>query len=117
MLRISLRPILVSAVAGYTLACEMRANLGGLEEALIFNTDRDGDFEITQCESDLLFGPRQRRFDEVDNERPSAAAVLNRLPGWLDDYDKNAPHSGLGLRSPHQYRREQMLKEAQILGR
>ncbi len=56
--------------------------------------------------------------DYVDGaDCSSATAVLNQLPSWLDDYNENAPHSGLGLRSPHQYRREQMPKEAQILDR
>ena len=45
----------------------------------------------------------------------SAETVLRQLPGWIEDYNEYAPHSGLGQRSPREYRREQTPKEAQIL--
>lgn len=55
--------------------------------------------------------------DYVDGaDCSSAAAVLRQLPQWLADYNEHAPHSALGHRSPRQYRRERMPKEAQILG-
>ena len=34
------------------------------------------------------------------------AAVLEQLPGWIDDYNEMHPHKGLKMRSPRQYRRE-----------
>ncbi|HEY6195506.1 MAG TPA: integrase core domain-containing protein [Candidatus Eisenbacteria bacterium] len=37
----------------------------------------------------------------------SAAGVLERIPGWITDYNQHAPHSALGYRSPLEYRREQ----------
>lgn len=36
----------------------------------------------------------------------NAEAVLKQLPGWFEDYNENAPHKGLKMRSPRQYRRE-----------
>lgn len=36
----------------------------------------------------------------------SAARVLEQVPGWIKDYNENAPHSALGYRSPREYRRE-----------
>jgi putative transposase len=54
--------------------------------------------------------------DYVDGaDCASAAAVLNQLPDWIEDYNELAPHSALSYCSPRQYRREQMPKEAQIL--
>ena len=34
----------------------------------------------------------------------SAAAVLEQLPRWIADYNTEAPHSSLGMRSPREYR-------------
>lgn len=34
----------------------------------------------------------------------SAAAVLEQLPRWIEDYNTEAPHSSLGMRSPREYR-------------
>jgi putative transposase len=36
-----------------------------------------------------------------------ADTVLRQLPGWLDDYNRVAPHSGLGGLSPLEYRNRQ----------
>lgn len=36
----------------------------------------------------------------------SAAKVLEQLDGWFEDYNENHPHSGLQMRSPRDYRRE-----------
>lgn len=38
---------------------------------------------------------------------PDANAVLNALPAWFDDYNTNAPHKGLNMMSPRQFRRFQ----------
>ncbi len=34
----------------------------------------------------------------------TAERVLEALPGWIDDYNTQASHSGLGMRSPAEYR-------------
>jgi putative transposase len=34
--------------------------------------------------------------------------VLAQLGGWIDDYNTQAPHSALGMRSPVEYRAEQL---------
>jgi transposase InsO family protein len=33
-------------------------------------------------------------------------AVLSLIPGWFEDYNENAPHKSLKMRSPREYRRE-----------
>lgn len=33
-----------------------------------------------------------------------AQSVMEQLPGWFEDYNQRAPHSGLGMLSPRQYR-------------
>ena len=38
---------------------------------------------------------------------PDAPTVLGQLDGWFDDYNHNHPHSGLGMRSPHEFIRAQ----------
>jgi transposase InsO family protein len=35
----------------------------------------------------------------------SAQAVLDQLPAWFDDYNDRAPHKGLKMKSPRQFRR------------
>lgn len=37
------------------------------------------------------------------NDCFDADAVLAMLPGWIEDYNNIAPHSGLGMRSPREY--------------
>lgn len=37
----------------------------------------------------------------------SAQRVMEQLPGWFDDYNETAPHKGLGMLSPRQFRRRQ----------
>jgi transposase InsO family protein len=39
--------------------------------------------------------------------RPDALTVLQQLPAWTDDYNENHPHSGLRMRSPHEFIRSQ----------
>ena len=39
------------------------------------------------------------------NEIGSAAAVLAQLPAWFADYNEFAPHKGLKMKSPHEFRR------------
>jgi len=47
--------------------------------------------------------------DYVDGaERRDAEGVLAQLSGWFDDYNTRAPHSALGMRSPAEYRAEQL---------
>ena len=38
-------------------------------------------------------------------DRSSAERILQQVPGWIADYNENAPHSSLGMRSPLEYRR------------
>ncbi len=38
------------------------------------------------------------------NELPSAADVLAQLPAWFDDYNRSAPHRGLKMKSPREFR-------------
>ena len=40
-----------------------------------------------------------------DADRSSAARILEQVPGWIADYNHNAPHSSLGMKSPVEYRR------------
>ena len=47
------------------------------------------------------------RRDYVDGaDLASATRVLERLPGWIEDYNTFAPHSSLGMRTPAEFRRE-----------
>jgi len=41
-------------------------------------------------------------------ELRDAETVLAQLGGWIDDYNTQAPHSALGMRSPVEYRSEQL---------
>ena len=38
------------------------------------------------------------------NDCYSAKEVLKMLPGWFEDYNKVAPHSALGMKSPAEYK-------------
>lgn len=38
---------------------------------------------------------------------PDAAAALDRIAGWFEDYNENHPHSGLRWKSPREFRRAQ----------
>ena len=38
------------------------------------------------------------------HELRDAESVLAQLGGWIDDYNRQAPHSALGMRSPADYR-------------
>lgn len=40
------------------------------------------------------------------NDLSSADRVREQLQSWFDDYNKNAPHKALGMKSPKEYRRE-----------
>jgi putative transposase len=33
-------------------------------------------------------------------DRPDAESVLAQLGGWFDDYNRQAPHSALGMQAP-----------------
>jgi len=37
------------------------------------------------------------------NELPDAMSVLEKLPGWFEDYNENHPHKGLKMMSPREY--------------
>jgi putative transposase len=39
------------------------------------------------------------------NDCFDADAVLRMLPSWIEDYNNIAPHSGLGMKSPVEYRK------------
>ncbi len=39
----------------------------------------------------------------------SADQVIAQLPAWFDDYNENAPHSALGMKSPREYQAEKTL--------
>ena len=39
----------------------------------------------------------------------SADAVRAQLPGWFRDYNEQAPHQGLGMKAPREYRRTYQL--------
>ncbi len=34
----------------------------------------------------------------------SESEVLSQLPAWFEDYNENAPHKGLKMMSPREYR-------------
>lgn len=46
------------------------------------------------------------------HELPDAVTVLEQLPKWFEDYNKNAPHSGLKYLSPWKYRAQQKKNES-----
>lgn len=39
------------------------------------------------------------------NRLDDAASVLKQLPAWFEDYNENAPHKGLNMKSPREFRR------------
>ena len=39
------------------------------------------------------------------NQLDNPSMVLRQLSGWFDDYNENAPHKGLNMRSPREFRR------------
>lgn len=39
------------------------------------------------------------------NRLESAERVFNQLPGWFEDYNERAPHKGLKMKSPREFRR------------
>jgi transposase InsO family protein len=41
--------------------------------------------------------------------------VLYRLPTWFEDYNENAPHKGLKMMSPREYRRTYQLTDVYVL--
>jgi len=40
-----------------------------------------------------------------------ARSVMEQLPRWFEDYNEYHPHKGLKMRSPRQYRRNQIKLE------
>jgi putative transposase len=45
-------------------------------------------------------------------ELRDAESVLAQLGGWIDDYNTQAPHSALGMRSPAEYRADVTLSSS-----
>jgi transposase InsO family protein len=39
------------------------------------------------------------------NRLDDAASVMRQLAAWIEDYNENAPHKGLKMKSPREYRR------------
>lgn len=39
------------------------------------------------------------------NHLDDAASVIKQLPAWFEDYNENAPHKGLKMKSPREFRR------------
>jgi transposase InsO family protein len=39
------------------------------------------------------------------NRLDNALVVLEQLPGWIKDYNEVAPHKGLKMKSPREYRK------------
>lgn len=37
-----------------------------------------------------------------------AEVLMGQVPSWFEDYNENAPHKGLGMKSPREFRREQL---------
>lgn len=55
------------------------------------------------------------RRDYMDGaDRSSAERILEQIPAWIADYNENAPHSSLGMRSPLEYRRLAQTLQAEI---
>jgi putative transposase len=44
-----------------------------------------------------------KRDDARIQPRPDALTVLQQLPGWMEDYNENHPHSSLKMRSPREF--------------
>ena len=40
------------------------------------------------------------------SDLPDAQTVMAQLEGWFNDYNENAPHKGLKMRSPWQFLKE-----------
>lgn len=54
------------------------------------------------------------RRDYLDGaDRSSAERILEQIPAWIADYNANAPHSSLGMRSPLEYRRQGQTRHAE----
>lgn len=45
------------------------------------------------------------------NPLPDAKTVLEKIPGWFQDYNEYHPHKGLKMQSPREYRRNQLKLE------
>ena len=48
-----------------------------------------------------------KRDDARIHPRPDAAAALQQLPAWIEDYNEAHPHEGLRMRSPREFIRAQ----------
>ena len=50
-----------------------------------------------------------KRDDVAYGDLSSANAVRAQLPAWFADYNDQAPHKGLGMKSPKEFRRDNQL--------
>ena len=49
--------------------------------------------------------------DYVDGaDLSDAQTVIQQLPGWIEDYNRLAPHSALGFLSPKAFRAQQYVE-------
>ena len=46
----------------------------------------------------------KRDYAEVAEDLSTAERIVEQLPGWFEDYNEHAPHKGLRMQSPRQYR-------------
>ena len=50
--------------------------------------------------------------DYAWSARPTdARTIMEQLPTWFEDYNERAPHKGLKMLSPRQFRRQQDQKQ------
>lgn len=42
------------------------------------------------------------------NDVPNAQEVISRISEWMEDYNENAPHKGLGMLTPRQFREQRL---------
>lgn len=50
----------------------------------------------------------KRDYVYVSDDLSTAETVMKQLPTWFEDYNKNAPHKGLKMMSPYEFRRQQL---------
>jgi putative transposase len=64
--------------------------------------------------SEAFVGTFKRDYAHT-HELLDAASVIRQLPGWFEDYNNVAPHSGLGYLSPREYReKEKVIKDEAV---
>ena len=48
------------------------------------------------------------------NDCKSAESTIKQLKNWIEDYNENAPHSGLKMMSPRNYMRNKILTKSEV---